>query len=144
MQSNAEIGDLIPTKDLDFKNLQQSQILSAVLGPKAGIQMTPNFVSLPDLEDVSQGKKHLFLWGWVVYHDAFTGVPRLSEYCFNVQSVTWTKKDHSDPSGDIVLLILPAVYTFASTKSARIITTALNRPKNTHPQVDGNAVTSRI
>lgn len=78
MQANVSMGSSSPSKGFDFSTLQQSSSVTAVLGPKAGIQVPPNFVSI---EDVQQGKKHMFFWGWVVYHDIFSDTPRLSEYC---------------------------------------------------------------
>lgn len=103
MQANVSVGPATPTKGLDFSTLPQAQILTAVLGPKAGIQMTPTFVSLEDFEDVQQGRKHMFFWGWAVYHDVFSDAARLSEYCFDVQGANWTKPDHTDPTGDVTL-----------------------------------------
>lgn len=112
MQANVEVGSILPTKELDFNNLQQSKITVAVLGPKAGIQMPPNFVSLEDMEDIAQNKKHMFLWGWAVYHDIFSGTSRLSEYCFDVQNVNWTKPRHSALATDITITDPPCGVHF--------------------------------
>jgi hypothetical protein len=64
--------------------------------------MTPIQISSEDLEKVAEGKKHLFVWGWTTYRDIFTGTPkRLSEFCTEVVSITWTKPDHTDAASDI-------------------------------------------
>jgi len=103
MQSNITIGSQVPSKELDFNKLQQSKSLTAVLGPKAGLQTPANYVALEDIEHVVQGKTHMFFWGWAVYKDIFSETPRLSEYCYDIQGAVWTKPDHADPATDMTL-----------------------------------------
>jgi hypothetical protein len=112
MQANVSVGQDRPSKGLDFSSLPQSQSLTAVLGPRAGIQMPPAFISTEDVESVQDGKKHMFFWGWAVYHDVFSSTARLSEYCFDVQGATWTKADHNDATGDLSLATPPCGVHF--------------------------------
>lgn len=101
-QWSMALGPTVPHSGLDFDTLPQSERLSFVLGPKALFQMKPVNISLADLELVGDGKKHLFFWGWSTYSDIFTGTSkRLSEFCTEIDGVTWTKPDHSDATVDI-------------------------------------------
>ena len=102
-QWNMSLGSTIPEKGLDFDALPQSGRLAFVLGPKANFQTIPINVSTEDLEMVAQGKARLFFWGWASYRDIFAATPpRLSEFCTQILTVTWSKPDHSDPSADII------------------------------------------
>ncbi len=98
---NMSLGPTIPGKGLDFDNLPQSERLSLVLGPKAGFQLPPVYLSTEDLEMVAEGKKHLFFWGWTTYRDIFSGTSvHLSEFCTDITSATWTMPDHTNPTAD--------------------------------------------
>ncbi len=112
MQSNVYIGTASPGKGLDFSQLPQDRIVTAVIAPKFAIQTAPVFVTLQDVEDVQQGKKHMFFWGWAVYHDSFSPAPRLSEYCFDVEGATWTKSDHADFTGETQFINTPCSAHF--------------------------------
>ncbi|MGB8579807.1 MAG: hypothetical protein WCD47_03235 [Candidatus Sulfotelmatobacter sp.] len=107
LQSNVYVGTESPTKGLDFNQLPQARITTAVIAPHAAIQTSPDPISLADLEDVQNGKKHMFFWGWAVYHDQFSPAARLSEYCFDVEGATWTKPDHTDFTGDMQIINSP-------------------------------------
>lgn len=105
MQSSISLGNYTLDAGTDFSKLPQGETRNFALGPKAAIQMEPTYVSLEDLEAVDQRKKHLFFWGWTRYHDIFPGTPmRLTEFCFEVVSVTWSKPDHADFSADMSML----------------------------------------
>lgn len=127
MQSNVSIGHIVPSKDLDFNTLQQSPSLTAVLGPHAGLQMTPNFVLMEDFEDVQQGRKHMFFWGWVTYKDVFSDTPRLSEYCLDVRPSLGQRQITQTLLATLILSTRHAECIFASTKSAKIIKAAPNK-----------------
>lgn len=99
---NMSLGPTVPEKGLNFDNLSQNERMSLVLGPKAGFQLTPVYLSTADLEAVSEGKKHLFFWGWTTYRDIFSGTPRhLSEFCTDVTSAIWTLPDHTSLAADL-------------------------------------------
>ena len=102
MERNVAVGLGVPQKGIDFDRLPQGEKTGYVLGPKAAVQMQPVFVSIDDVEAAAAGKKHIFFWGWLVYHDVFENTPvRLSEFCIDFSDITWTKPDHRDFSGDI-------------------------------------------
>jgi hypothetical protein len=109
MQFNISLGNALPPGDAnDFAKLPQSQTIEFVLGPKAGMQMSPQFISTEDMEKIGQGKEHLFIWGWATYHDGFPDTPmRLSEFCTDITSATWTKPDHTDITGDVAFTSPP-------------------------------------
>jgi len=112
LQSNIYMGTDSPGKGLDFNQLPQNRIVTAVIAPKSGIQTGPGFISVQDLEDVQQAKKHMFFWGWAVYRDRFSTTPRLSEYCFNVEGAIWTKANHTDFAGETTVLNTPCSVHF--------------------------------
>lgn len=101
-QINIQLSSIVPSRSLDFESLPQAEKTVFVLAPKGGIQMRPVFVSTADLEAVQEGKKHLFFWGYTLYHDIFPGTPaRLTEFCTEMDAVAWTLDNHSDPTGDL-------------------------------------------
>jgi hypothetical protein len=97
---------------MDFNQLPQERITTAVIAPKSGIQLAPGFISMQDVEDVQLGKKHMFFWGWAVYQDGINTNPRLSEYCFNVEGATFSKIDHADFTGETLLGTTPCGVHF--------------------------------
>jgi hypothetical protein len=123
LSANIYTGVATATKDLDFSQLPQDRVVTAVLGPKAGIQMSPGFISVQDLEDVQDGRRHMFFWGWTVYRDIFSSTPRLSEYCFNVEGAIWTKAKHDDVSGDVQLISNPCGVHFCFNEECEDYTT---------------------
>jgi hypothetical protein len=112
MQSNVYIGVTSPTKGLDFNQLPQDRIVTAVIAPKSGLSVNPGFISLQDIEDVTAGKKHAFLWGWAVYRDGFNSSPRLSEYCLNIEGSSFPKADHTDFTKDASIITNPCGVHF--------------------------------
>jgi hypothetical protein len=85
-----------------FDALSQSAPYPIVIGPKSGTQSIPVDISSADLEELTGGARHAFVWGWTAYYDIFPNTPmRLSEYCTQVDHPIWTKKSHTDASGDI-------------------------------------------
>ena len=107
-QVNIAVSNSAPSKGLDFSSLQQSEKTPYVFGPRFAAQVKPVFVSLTDIEAVSQAKKHIFIWGWAVYRDIFDGTPtRLTEFCNEVTEPVWTKPTHTDPSAEMGSLFLP-------------------------------------
>jgi hypothetical protein len=101
LEWNMSIGPTSPQKGVDFDTLSQNERVPLVLGPKAGFQMKPVYLSIEDLEMVAENKKHLFFWGWITYRDIFTDTPeRLSEFCTDIASATWTRPNHTDPTID--------------------------------------------
>jgi hypothetical protein len=108
LEWNMSLGPTIPQKGLDFETLPQNERTASVLGPKANFQFKPVYLSVEDMEAVADGKEHLFFWGWVTYRDIFKGTPeRLSEFCIDVTSATWTKANHTDPMADLTMVTPP-------------------------------------
>lgn len=103
-QTNLYTGDKHPNKGLDFSTLPQNNSLAFVLGPNASFGMPSNDVPLSTLKEISDGKKHMFFWGWIVYEDGIPGTPkRLTEYCMDVNSLSFSKpEDPSNPASDLV------------------------------------------
>ena len=101
LEWNMSLGPTSPAKGVDFDTLSQNERMPLVLGPKANFQMKPVYLSVEELEMVAQNKKHLFFWGWVTYRDIFSSTPeRLSEFCTDIASATWTAANHNDPNVD--------------------------------------------
>jgi hypothetical protein len=101
-QWNIALGDKTPEEGTNFGELPTSETYRFVLGPKANMQPKPIFISLGELEEVERGKKHLFFWGWTTYKDIFDGTPRrLSEYCYSISSLTFSKPEHTDIATEI-------------------------------------------
>jgi len=99
---NVYVGSAFPLASTDFSKLPQSQVMQFVTGPKAGMQTLSVPISLGDLDDIANGKKHMFFWGFAVYRDSFPDTPmRVSEFCTDVTSITFSKADHTDPTGDV-------------------------------------------
>jgi hypothetical protein len=112
LSSNVYMGTSSPGPGLDFNQLPQSRIVTAVIAPHSGLQTEPHLITAQDLEDVQEGRKHMFFWGWAVYRDRFSTTPRLSEYCFDVEGAVWTKKKHEDFTGEVTLLNTPCPVHF--------------------------------
>jgi len=55
------------------------------------------------LFQVAQAKaSHLYVWGWLSYHDVFAGTPtRLSEFCDEITNIRSSKPDMTDPTSQI-------------------------------------------
>jgi len=99
---NLSLGQTIPGKDVDFDSLPQNEREKLVLGPKASYQFKPVYLSVQDWESVTEGKQHLFFWGWAVYRDVFNGTAeRLSEFCTDITNAVWTTDKHTDPTGGV-------------------------------------------
>lgn len=85
----------------NFPDLGDEKPRNFVLSPK-GIGSTGMVIPIENFDFVRQGKSHLFLWGWVVYHDIFVGTPkRLTEYCVELTSMKAVKPDITDPTNDL-------------------------------------------
>lgn len=98
LEWNLSLGQSVPDKNVDFDSLSQNERQKLVLGPKANYQVKPTYLTVEDWEKVSDGKEHLFLWGWVTYSDIFDGTPmRLSEFCTDVTKATWSSNKHTTP-----------------------------------------------
>jgi len=88
----------------NFDTLPQSSKKTIVIGPKAIVPTDSTAISIKDLEAIAQGAKHGFFWGWAVYRDIFPDTPmRLSEFCIDFNDPKWTKKDHTDRNGNMVV-----------------------------------------
>ena len=99
---NLSVGPSFPQKGLDFDTLSQTERLSFVLGPKVLFQMKPISIPLQELEMIGEGKRHLFFWGWATYYDIFPGTPQhLTEFCTQIDSLMWSKADHTDATLEI-------------------------------------------
>jgi hypothetical protein len=128
-QWNLSLGPAVPDSSINFDNLPQAGRITFVLGPKGAIQMKPVYLSVEDMDAVSQGKEHLFFWGWTTYRDIFSSTPkRLSEFCTELDSIVWTKPDHTDASTDISTVNPPAQHTIAMTRTARTTASVFNKP----------------
>lgn len=90
-QSNVQAWRTPLPKGFGFEDLAKiEKHSSTIIGAKATVLYGPLFVDIDTLNDVIQKKSFLFFWGWVTYHDIFSGTPtRLTEFCFqlNVESV---------------------------------------------------------
>jgi len=96
-ESNLALVDYTP-QTANFDALPQTGPRQVVLGPKSAMQNIPVDISLADLESMSKGVKHAFVWGWVAYYDIFPDTPmRLTEYCVEINHPVWTRKDHTNP-----------------------------------------------
>jgi hypothetical protein len=101
-QWNLSLGPTVAQKGLDFDTLSQTERLSFVLGPKVLFQLKPISIPIQDLEMIGEGKRHLFFWGWTTYRDIFPGTPqRLTEFCTEIDSLMWSKVDHTDATVEI-------------------------------------------
>jgi hypothetical protein len=106
------IQDTVPDPQTNFDALPQSERFEFVFGPRQVYDGLGTYVSLSDLEDVAQEKKHMFFWGWVVYRDVFSATPiRLSEFCLNMTNPQWQNPDHSGRPGLITMSNLPCRQT---------------------------------
>src|SRR5271157_1624789 len=107
-QNNVTIGRVSPTIGFDFDTLPQSEKKDFVFGPKQGLGIAATAISLNDMNAAGEGKVHIFFWGWAVYRDIFTDTPpHLTEYCIEVTDPKWTKPDHADITGDVVIQTPP-------------------------------------
>jgi hypothetical protein len=98
---NVTALDSAPNDQTAFDSLPQSEKTPFVFGPKQ-IIVSAAYMSLSDLEDASQGRKHAFLWGWAVYRDVFPKTPvRVSEFCMEIENVTWSASNHADPHTEL-------------------------------------------
>jgi hypothetical protein len=105
---SASVGDLIPNNGTDFESLPHSERNRFLWGPRQAWDGQPLILSLDDMNAVEQKKKHIFLWGWVVYRDIFDGTPiHLSEFCTEITDPKWTKPDHIDVTGDLRVNTMP-------------------------------------
>jgi len=103
-QTNLYIGDVRPEKGLDFGTLPQSPTLSFVLGPNATYGVQNMDISIEQLKEVADGKKHMFFWGWIAYDDGIPHTPRrLTEYCMDVTSLSFSKpNDLTNPTDELI------------------------------------------
>jgi hypothetical protein len=113
-EMSAAVQDSGPDENTDFDALPQSRRLPFIFGPHQLYDSQGAQISLSDLEAVGAGKKHMFLWGWIVYRDTFSGTPiHLSEYCLNVTDPKWMtptgviSANHSDVNGITAITTLP-------------------------------------
>jgi len=95
-------------KAFDFKDLDESQPVPAVIGPRSSGHQSLT-VPLNYFIDVIQRKYHLYLWGWVAYRDAFPATPiRLTEYCAELVGVRADKSDAlANPENNIHWGVIP-------------------------------------
>jgi hypothetical protein len=64
-----------------------------VVGPKS-ISSIPMLIPIGAFDDAKNGRKRLFIWGWITYRDAFKGTPvRVSEFCGEVVNVSHLPPD---------------------------------------------------
>jgi hypothetical protein len=107
-QVNLSIGSDRPGDVKDFAKLPQSQTVNFIVGPKGAIVLPQVSFSIADAEEVAAGRKHMFVWGWTVYHDGFSKTPtRLTEFCTDFTQVNWTSPDHTSPQSVVMALSPP-------------------------------------
>lgn len=100
-QCNIQLWPAELPKGFAFGDLAKLEKRPLVIGPKATVR-APLLVSIDVLNHVRQKKSHLYVWGWITYHDIFSGTPtRLTEFCSEIINVTPTKPDMTDPSCEI-------------------------------------------
>jgi hypothetical protein len=82
----------------NFIDLGDQKSIPFVLGPKATVATGEMIIPVPALLAVQQGA-HLYIWGWVTYHDIFDEEKlRVSEFCSDIVNVTG---DVTDPNANI-------------------------------------------
>jgi hypothetical protein len=110
-QYNFSLSDKAVAKDTDFDSLPTRETIPLIVGP--GLEYMEEPVDLTDneLKDVSNGKQHLFFWGWMTYDDGNPGSPkRLTEFCSEVAAVNWTgPDDHSDVATSVQITAPPCI-----------------------------------
>lgn len=98
-QITFSLGDQRPVEGLNFATLGTGKTIQSVIGPSGGFQPPQIEMSVSDLKDVAEGKKHLFFWGWAIYDDGIPGTPRrLTEFCNDVTSLQFSNPDMSSLS----------------------------------------------
>jgi hypothetical protein len=101
-------GDSDPSEETDFDALPQSERNIFIFGPRQLYDGQGAFIQMADLEAVAQNRKHMFVWGWVVYRDVFNATPvRLSELCLTITNPIWTNSDHTKLTTEMRATTLP-------------------------------------
>ena len=94
-------------KGFNYADLATVEKRAFVIGPKATVSQLVG-VTIDDIKDVREGKSHLYLWGWLAYHDIFPGTPnRLTEFCVEITNLVSTKPDVTDPSAEFTYILVP-------------------------------------
>jgi hypothetical protein len=57
-----------------------------LLGPKASdVSTSQPTVTLQDFQAIKDGRKHLYVWGWITYNDVFKDTPlHITMVCYEV------------------------------------------------------------
>jgi hypothetical protein len=71
--------------NFSFPDLSGGPPHNEYLGPKAKIVAARVDVPMSTEEEIADGKKHLFIWGWATYKDIFRGTdPHVTKYCVEI------------------------------------------------------------
>ena len=82
----------------DHPNIEHAKF---VITPKAYGNATL-IIPIGFMDATRKGDGHMFVWGWITYHDIFNGTPvRLSEFCDEITDITSSTADITDPSATI-------------------------------------------
>jgi hypothetical protein len=82
----------------DIETVQDRQFVIAPRNVAYGTESVP----ISFIDEARQGQAHLYVWGWMVYHDVFKGTPaRLNEFCEELTDIKSSVNDISDPSANI-------------------------------------------
>jgi hypothetical protein len=85
----------------DFGDLVHVDRIHFVIGAR-GEGTIPFNIPIEEVEQVRNGKAHLYVWGWVTYHDVFPGTStRLTEFCGEFTNITTSLSDITDSTTNI-------------------------------------------
>jgi len=76
--------DGIPN-NYDFPDLPERNVSNALIGPRGTIHSASFLISVQEAQDVKNGPKRLYMWGWGEYDDVFPNTKRhRTEFCYEV------------------------------------------------------------
>ena len=93
----------LPPK-FDFPDAPNRQARAFDMGPKNGSLSPPIVIPTEVLNNIKQGKLHMYIWGWATYHDIFKDSrEHRTEFCSEIAAVTSTSDDLGDPNTKVNL-----------------------------------------
>jgi hypothetical protein len=76
--------DEIPN-NYDFPDLPERNVSKALIGPRGTIHSASFLISVQEAQDVKNGPKGLYMWGWAEYDDVFPNTKRhRTEFCYEL------------------------------------------------------------
>lgn len=77
------VTDIPP--DFDFPDITGEESTAVLIGPHATLNTSPLEINMQCIDNVAQGKGHLYIWGWAEYNDVFENTNRhRTEFCSEV------------------------------------------------------------